>query len=129
MVLGDRGRIGQIVSNLVTNALKCTPEGGSVEVRLVERGVEVDLVARDNGKGIAPEILPGLFDLTVRDRTYATSRNGLGVGLYIVRRLVELQHGTVIQQWCGPWSEPGISRGARPCRVHRARCRHRRTRA
>ncbi|HEX8162374.1 MAG TPA: hybrid sensor histidine kinase/response regulator [Pyrinomonadaceae bacterium] len=95
-VVGDADRLQQIVWNLVNNAVKFTPAGGRVEVRLtpVASGVEIDV--SDTGVGIAPDFLPLVFD-RFRQADAATTRNygGLGLGLAIVRQLVELHGGEV----------------------------------
>jgi signal transduction histidine kinase len=101
VVLGDAARLEQILLNLLFNAVKFTPEGGSVEVcvnsHATEQGREVELTVSDTGKGIAPEFLPHVFD-QFRQEEAADSRSygGLGLGLYIVRELVDL-HGGIIQ--------------------------------
>lgn len=92
----DATRIEQVVSNLIVNALKYTPDGGRIEVRLSRDGGEAVLEVRDNGVGIAPSLLPHVFDLFVQgERTLDRRAGGLGIGLTLVRRLVELQDGTV----------------------------------
>jgi signal transduction histidine kinase len=95
-VAGDRARLEQVVSNLVSNALKFTPPDGRVDVRAEpsERGVRI--VVADTGRGIAKETLPHLFDdfWQARAATAGTPA-GLGLGLAIVRQLVELHGGHV----------------------------------
>ena len=97
-VNGDATRLSQVVSNLLTNAAKYTEPGGKIVI-VAERtadGVEVRL--RDNGIGIAPDILPRVFDLFVQDRPGAVTdraHGGLGLGLTIVKSLVESHGGTV----------------------------------
>jgi signal transduction histidine kinase len=96
-ISGDRVRLAQVFTNLLNNAAKYTPSGGSVTVS-VERGEDGWLVARvrDTGVGVAPELLPGLFDLFAQEeRSLERSRDGLGIGLTLVRGLVELHGGKV----------------------------------
>jgi len=95
-VLGDSSRLQQIVWNLVSNAVKFTPRGGRVTVRLTRVGNQAQITVTDTGKGIDPEFLPYVFDY-FRQEDGATTRQfgGLGLGLAIVRHLVELHGGTV----------------------------------
>jgi len=92
----DATRVEQIVNNLVLNALKYTPDGGRVAVSLRRVGEEAVLEVRDTGVGIPPSLLPHVFDLFVQgERTLDRRAGGLGIGLTLVRRLVELQDGRV----------------------------------
>lgn len=94
-VLGDRARLEQIVCNLLSNALKFTPPDGRIDVRL-ERDVRVArLVVTDTGRGIPAEMLSRLFDEFWQGRDSETSHVGVGLGLAIVRQLVEMHGGTV----------------------------------
>lgn len=95
-ILGDQNRLQQIVWNLLSNAVKFTPEGGRVEVNLRQVGSLVELMVRDNGVGIKAEFLPYVFE-RFRQADGSTTRRfgGLGLGLAIVRHLVELHGGTV----------------------------------
>jgi PAS domain S-box-containing protein len=93
---GDLVRMEQIVNNIVGNAVKYTPGGGSIQVRVTVEGGDAVLRVEDNGYGIAPELLPRVFDLFVQgERTLDRAQGGLGIGLTLVRRLVELHGGTV----------------------------------
>ena len=93
---GDLVRMEQIVNNIVGNAVKYTPAGGLIRVRVTLDGGDVLLRVDDNGYGIAPELLPRVFDLFVQgERTLDRAQGGLGIGLTLVRRLVELHGGTV----------------------------------
>jgi PAS domain S-box-containing protein len=93
---GDEGRLRQVVSNLVTNAAKYTPRGGRIDIVAAQAHDTVVLRVRDTGAGIAPELLPNLFDLFVQGkRTLDRAQGGLGLGLAIVRSLVALHGGTV----------------------------------
>lgn len=92
----DPTRIEQVVNNLLTNALKYTPAGGRIEVRVGSDGERAVLEVRDTGVGIHPALLPKVFDLFVQaERTLDRRAGGLGIGLTLVRRLVELHGGTV----------------------------------
>ena len=95
-VRGDSLRLNQVVSNLLTNAAKYTPPGGHITVRATEERGEVVIRVRDTGIGIAPDVLPRVFDLFVQERqAIDRSLGGLGLGLTIVRNLVERHGGTV----------------------------------
>jgi PAS domain S-box-containing protein len=92
----DPGRLAQVVANLLTNAAKYTEPGGRVSVTARPEGNEIALRVRDTGFGIDARMLPRIFDLFVQERqTLARSQGGLGLGLAIVRSLVELHGGTV----------------------------------
>ncbi|UQA54999.1 ATP-binding protein [Polyangium aurulentum] len=96
IVEGDAVRLEQILSNLVKNAIKYTPNGGWIEVGLGAEGGEAVLRVRDNGIGISPDLLPHVFDLFIQaDRSLARSKGGLGLGLAVVRGLVERHKGTL----------------------------------
>jgi signal transduction histidine kinase/CheY-like chemotaxis protein len=106
-ISGDPVRVQQIVSNLLVNALKFTPPGGTIEVRLEKRGPEVQIVVHDTGSGIRREFLPYVFDrFRQADTTDARSHGGLGLGLAIVRHLVELHNGSIEA------ASPGEGQGA-----------------
>ena len=95
-VNGDAVRIEQVVTNLLTNAVKYTPRGGLIEVIVRREDDTAVLVVQDSGTGIAPALLPRVFDLFVQgERPLHRPAGGLGVGLTLVRRLVELHGGTV----------------------------------
>jgi signal transduction histidine kinase len=101
--LGDASRLQQVVWNLLANALKFTPSGGKVEVRLgaVEGGLE--LIIRDDGQGIAVEALPLIFDrFNQAESSFTRSHGGLGLGLAIVRHLVDSHGGRVSAESAGP---------------------------
>ena len=95
-VSGDPDRLQQVAWNLVSNAIKFTPRGGRVLVRLVRVESHVEVTVSDTGKGIAAEFLPHVFDrFRQADATTTRAFGGLGLGLSIVRQLVELHGGTV----------------------------------
>jgi CheY-like chemotaxis protein len=92
----DPTRMEQIVLNLLTNAAKYTPPGGKIELTAGRRENEVFITVRDNGIGVAPQLLPEMFQLfTQGERSIARSEGGLGIGLTIVQRLVEMHGGRV----------------------------------
>jgi len=96
MVDGDPMRLGQVVSNLLTNAAKYTPQGGRVTILAERSATDVVLTVRDTGMGIAPDVLPRIFDLFVQERqAIDRSQGGLGLGLTIVRNLVERHGGSI----------------------------------
>ncbi|MFN6469585.1 MAG: response regulator [Nostoc sp. SerVER01] len=101
-VFGDAGRLQQIVWNLLSNAIKFTPEGGQVEIYLEQIDSQVQIKVKDTGKGISPDFLPYVFE-TFRQADSATTRKfgGLGLGLAIVRYLVEMHGGTVLAESLG----------------------------
>lgn len=93
---GDAGRIEQVLTNILTNAVKYTPPGGHIRVALRADGADAVLSVEDSGFGISPSLLPFIFDMYVQaDQTLDRSRGGLGIGLALVRRLVELHGGSV----------------------------------
>ncbi len=95
-ISGDPDRLQQIIWNLLTNAIKFTPKGGSVHVRLERIDSQVELTISDTGQGIDAELLPYVFDRFRQSDSSSTRRHGgLGLGLSIVRQLVELHGGTV----------------------------------
>jgi PAS domain S-box-containing protein len=88
-VEGDPTRLGQVISNLLTNAAKYTPLGGEIRIMGEVVGDDVVLSVRDNGVGIAADVLPRVFELFVQEQqTLDRSRGGLGIGLTIVKNLV-----------------------------------------
>jgi signal transduction histidine kinase len=106
-VHGDRTRLVQAISNVIHNAAKYTDRGGEISLEIVDSDEEVCVKIRDNGVGIPPEILPTLFDLFVQsERTLDRSQGGLGIGLSVVKRLIEMHRGSVQA------SSRGIGQGA-----------------
>lgn len=102
---GDSTRLEQITTNLIDNALKYTPAGGTIDIAIAPEGEDVVLTVRDSGVGIAPDLLPHVFDVFVQGAiSIDRSQGGLGIGLSLVRRLVELHGGTVSATSGGPGS-------------------------
>jgi PAS domain S-box-containing protein len=96
VVSGDASRLQQVVWNLLSNAIKFTPQGGRVDIRLERIGSQAQITVSDTGKGIQADFLPYVFDYFRQgDSTTTRKFGGLGLGLAIVRHLVELHGGTV----------------------------------
>jgi signal transduction histidine kinase/ActR/RegA family two-component response regulator len=106
-LVGDPRRLSQVVANLVANAIKFTPVGGKVEVHLERAGTSARIRVIDTGSGIRPEILPNLFErFRIADSSSTRPHGGLGVGLALVKDLVELHGGRVRAE------SPGEMQGA-----------------
>jgi signal transduction histidine kinase/CheY-like chemotaxis protein len=130
----DSTRLAQVFSNLLNNAAKYTPRGGSIRLSAERQGDEVAVTVRDTGIGIPADMLPRVFEMfTQVDRSLERSQGGLGIGLSLVRGLVELHGGSVEARSEGPGqgseflvrlplhppaaqAEPGDSRQAAPPR-------------
>lgn len=93
-VTGDPNRLQQIVANVLSNAIKFSPEGGRVEVRVSGAGGSAEIEVRDRGRGISRDLLPHVFE-RFRQGGAGEQQGGLGLGLAIARHLVELQDGTI----------------------------------
>src|SRR5439155_8898943 len=95
-VVGDPERLQQVIWNLLSNAVKFTPRGGRVTLALARVGDAVEVTVSDTGQGIVFDLLPYVFDRFRQGETGATRKHGgLGIGLSLVRHLVELHGGTV----------------------------------
>jgi signal transduction histidine kinase/BarA-like signal transduction histidine kinase len=103
-VLGDVRRLQQVIFNLLTNAIKFTPEGGRVDVRLSHTAMQALIEVADTGIGVAADLLPGIFE-RFRQGDPGRSRTGLGLGLSMARHLVELHGGTIAA------ASPGAGQG------------------
>ena len=102
-VNADPVRLEQIVSNLISNALKFSPGDRAVRVSVRAQGAEAVLSVADEGSGISPDLLPRIFDLFVQaDDTSDRAKGGLGIGLTLVRQLVELHGGRIAASSRGP---------------------------
>ena len=107
VVDGDRTRLVQVFSNLLHNAAKYTPEGGSIRVSARQVAGAVEVRVADDGAGIDASVLPHVFDLfTQEGRSLDHAQGGLGIGLTVVRSLVELHGGTVKA------TSPGLGQGS-----------------
>jgi signal transduction histidine kinase len=98
----DAGRVAQVLANLVSNAIKFTPAGGKVSIRVQRSGSEIVFTVSDTGIGIPNDELESVFG---RLRQVRTDRRGLGLGLYISRSLIEAHGGRI-------WAESEVSRGS-----------------
>ncbi|MGD9647335.1 MAG: PAS domain S-box protein [Pirellulales bacterium] len=95
-LFGDEMRLGQVFANLLNNAAKYTDRGGQIWITAQQQGSEVAVVVRDNGIGLAPEALDTVFEMFMQaDRTHERSQGGLGIGLTLVKSLVEMHGGSV----------------------------------
>jgi signal transduction histidine kinase/ActR/RegA family two-component response regulator len=101
-VHGDQTRLEQILANLLGNALKYTPPGGRIDVEVELEQSHIVLRVRDNGTGIAPEMLERIFDLFVQANDSLDQTRGLGIGLTLTKRLVELHGGHIEARSAGP---------------------------
>jgi signal transduction histidine kinase/ActR/RegA family two-component response regulator len=106
-VSGDAARLQQVLWNLLANAVKFTPEGGDVRLRLASLGAGIEISVADSGIGIAPDFLPHVFDrFRQADSSSARRHGGLGLGLAIARQLVELHGGSIAA------ASAGVGQGA-----------------
>jgi PAS domain S-box-containing protein len=95
-VCGDLSRLVQAISNILNNAAKYTDAGGELRLEVLDSEHEVAIAVHDNGAGISADLLPYVFNLFVQsERTLDRSQGGLGIGLSVVKRLVEMHHGSV----------------------------------
>jgi PAS domain S-box-containing protein len=102
-IYADSVRFEQVIANLLTNALKYTPAGGSIRVTVGPDGPHALLQVEDTGMGIAADLLPHIFDLFVQgERRLDRAQGGLGIGLTLVQRLVELHDGSIEVHSAGP---------------------------
>lgn len=93
---GDQARLIQVIGNLLANAIRYTPDGGEITVTLQAHQTTLSVEVRDNGAGISAALLPHLFDMYVQaERSSSRREGGLGLGLALVKSLVEIHHGTV----------------------------------
>jgi PAS domain S-box-containing protein len=96
VLFGDEARLVQILGNLLNNAAKYTEDGGRIELRALREGARVAITVSDNGIGIAPDLLPRMFEMFSRgDRHSSRNQAGLGIGLALSRRLAEMHQGTL----------------------------------
>lgn len=103
LVIGDRTRLIQIVGNLMGNSIRYTPEGGNIEVALTVQGSQCFISVSDDGIGISADLLPSLFDMFKQAQRSTDSRNsGLGLGLALVKTLVEAHDGSITGYSDGP---------------------------
>jgi PAS domain S-box-containing protein len=101
-VRGDTARLAQVLSNLLNNATKYTPDGGHITLTVERRNSEVTLTVADDGLGLPPGLLDRVFDLFWQFEPLGQAQRGLGIGLTLVKRLVELHGGNVEARSAGP---------------------------
>jgi signal transduction histidine kinase len=94
-VTGDPACLQQVLTNILSNAVKFSHEGGRIQVRLARRGGCVEVTVTDHGRGISPDFLPYVFDPFRQGGDKALNHQGLGLGLAIARQLVESHHGEI----------------------------------
>src|SRR6185295_1262180 len=101
--LADESRLQQVVWNLLSNAIKFTPPGGRVEVRAGVIDARYEISVTDTGRGISPEFLPQIFERFSQQESGADKRfSGLGIGLTIVKHLVDIHRGSIEVESDGP---------------------------
>src|SRR5262249_21741518 len=104
---GDNTRLEQVLVNLLTNAAKYTDSGGCIELQAERQNGRWAIKIEDNGIGMSPELIGRAFDLFAQgDRSIARSEGGLGIGLTLVKRLVEMHGGSVTA------TSPGLGKGS-----------------
>ncbi len=109
-VNADPGRLQQVIWNLLNNAIKFTPKGGRIAVRVERIGSQMQVSVTDTGDGINPEFLPHLFErFSQADGSMRRKHGGLGLGLSIVRNIVEMHGGTIRAESAGRGREPRSS--------------------
>ncbi|MGC8928704.1 MAG: sensor histidine kinase [Myxococcota bacterium] len=103
-VLSNRLRFIQIMQNLISNALKFTPEGGTIKLKVIPREVDILFVISDSGSGIPAEDIPYIFEEFYRVGTVKRKVKGSGLGLYIVKTIIDAQGGKI-------WVESTVGKG------------------
>ena len=102
VLLGDAARLEQVMWNLLSNATKFTPPGGHIRVRVSKTDALVQVEVSDNGQGIPADFIPHIFDrFKQADRDKGAPHSGLGLGLTLVRQMVQAHGGTVIAESAG----------------------------
>jgi signal transduction histidine kinase len=95
-IIGDPSRLHQVITNLLANAIKFTPSGGRVDIRLARQGLYAEITVSDTGRGIPTEFLPHIFEPYRQAGTdRATAHDGLGLGLTIARHIIERHEGMI----------------------------------
>jgi PAS domain S-box-containing protein len=108
VILGDDQRLGQVLSNLIGNAIKYSPQGGDIHISGSVHPRQVVICVSDKGPGIAPDDLPHVFDRFYRAKDASRTTKGAGLGLYLARAVVEAHGGRI-------WVDPAPESGARIC--------------
>jgi signal transduction histidine kinase len=108
VVTGDEMRLEQVLSNLVSNAIKYSPQGGEIQITGQVRPAQVIICVSDQGPGVAPEDIPHIFDRFYRSSIAKRTTKGAGLGLYLARAVIEAHGGRI-------WVDPRPGNGARIC--------------
>ena len=108
VILGDEDRLAQVLSNLVSNAIKYSPAGGEIHISGQVRPEQIVVCVSDQGPGIAPGDIPYVFDRFYRSSETARTTKGAGLGLYLARAVIEAHDGRI-------WVDPKPGHGARIC--------------
>lgn len=101
LVHGDAARLTQVIGNLLHNAARYTAAHGQLKLRVARDGSQLRITMQDNGRGIAPEALQNVFEMFYQDRESGAVEAGLGVGLTLAKKLMELHGGTIIAESAG----------------------------
>ncbi|HEX2545977.1 MAG TPA: ATP-binding protein [Ramlibacter sp.] len=100
-VFGDAVRLTQVFANLLNNAAKYTPDGGRIELRLVQADDRLEVSVTDSGIGIAPDLLPRVFELFTQAHAAQSTQQGLGIGLFLVKGLLQMHDGRIAAESAG----------------------------
>ena len=101
VIHADQGRFTQVITNLLANAAKYTPDGGRIELKTRQEGRDVVVTVADNGAGIDPEKIERMFEMFVQESVDQPGSAGLGIGLALVRNIVQLHGGSVVGHSAG----------------------------